>query len=145
MDRLVRGKLPVLDLLGARIAALGDGTATLEAEIGAAFLRPGGVVSGPALFTLADAALWAAILSRRPDQLLAVTISLNIAFLRPVPPGRVRAEAALLRLGRRVAFGEIRILAEDGGLSAHASGSYALADEAGGVRPARPASSSACP
>lgn len=142
LDRLVRGHLPVLDQLGARVTGLGDGKAVLTAEIGPAFLRPGGVVSGPALFALADAALWVAVLSRRPDQMLAVTISLNIGFLRPVPPGAVRAEAALLRLGRRVAFGDIRLFAADGTLSAHATGSYALADEAGGVRPSRSPSSS---
>ncbi len=143
MDRLVRSHLPVLQQLGAHVTGLGDGSAVLTAEIGPAFMRPGGVVCGPALFALADAALWASVLSRRPDQLLAVTISLNIGFLRPVPPGLVRAEAQLLRFGRRVAFGDIRLFAPDGTLSAHATGSYALADEAGGVRPTRSPSSSA--
>lgn len=143
MDRLVRGHLPVLDELGARVTSLGDGSAVLTADIGATFLRPGGVVCGPALFALADAALWAAILTRRPDQLLSVTISLNIGFLRPVPPGQVRAEATLLRFGRRVAFGDIRLFAPDGTLSAHATGSYALADGTGGIRPPGPPSSSA--
>jgi len=145
LEALVREKLPVLDSLGARLERAEDGQAVLTAEIGPAFLRPGGVVSGPALFTLADAALWIAILSRQPDQLLAVTISLNISFLRPVPPGPVRTEATLLRMGRRVAFGEVRITDAGGALAAQATGSYALADGTSGVRPSSPSSLSSSP
>ena len=72
-------------------------------------LRPGGVISGPALMSLADTAAYALVLAHVGDQLMAVTSQLNISFLRGARPGDLHAEAELLRLGRRLAVCDVRL------------------------------------
>lgn len=66
-------------------------------------LRPGGVISGPTMMSLADTAAYAMILARIGEVALSVTTSLNIHFLRGCKPGDLYAEATLLKLGRRIA------------------------------------------
>jgi uncharacterized protein (TIGR00369 family) len=74
-------------------------------------LRPGGTVSGPTLMALADCAMYVVLLSAIGPVALAVTTNLNINFLRKGPPGRdLLAAARLLKLGKRLAVGEINLL-----------------------------------
>jgi uncharacterized protein (TIGR00369 family) len=73
-------------------------------------LRPGGTVSGP-LMALADFAMFVVLLSAIGPVGLAVTTNLNINFLRKGQPGQdVLAAARLLKLGRRLAVGEVNLL-----------------------------------
>lgn len=77
-------------------------------------LRPGGTVSGPTLFGLADVAVYLAILSRIGPVALAVTTSASMDFLRKPPAGRdLLAEARLLKLGRVLAVGDVLIRGDD--------------------------------
>lgn len=74
-------------------------------------LRPGGTVSGPTLMALADFAMYVVLLSAIGPVGLAVTTNLNINFLRKGQPGRdVVAAAKLLKLGKRLAVGEVTLL-----------------------------------
>src|SRR5437868_8941592 len=74
-------------------------------------LRPGGTVSGPTLMALADYAMYVVLLSAIGPIGLAVTTNLNINVLRKGQPGQdVLAEARLLKLGRRLAVGEVNLL-----------------------------------
>ena len=74
-------------------------------------LRPGGTVSGPTLMALADCAMYVVLLSAIGPVGLAVTTSLNINFLRKGAPGQdVLAAARLLKLGKRLAVGEVNLL-----------------------------------
>jgi len=74
-------------------------------------LRPGGTVSGPTLMGLADCAMYVVLLSAIGPVALAVTTSLNINFLRKGEPGHdVLASARLMKLGKRLAVGEIDLL-----------------------------------
>jgi uncharacterized protein (TIGR00369 family) len=75
-------------------------------------LRPGGVISGPTLMTLADTAAYALVLAHIGEVAMAVTTSLNIHFLRGCKPGDLVAEAALLKLGRRLATADILMWTE---------------------------------
>ncbi|MBL4918303.1 PaaI family thioesterase [Tabrizicola sp. DMG-N-6] len=76
-------------------------------------LRPGGTVSGPAMFALADVALYLAILSRIGPVALAVTTNCAIDFMRRPAAGRdLIAEARLLKLGRVLAVGDALIRSE---------------------------------
>ncbi|HKH02259.1 MAG TPA: PaaI family thioesterase, partial [Bradyrhizobium sp.] len=69
-------------------------------------LRPGGTVSGPTLMGLADCAMYVVLLSAIGPVGLAVTVNLNINFLRKGSPGQdVLAAARLLKLGKRLAVG----------------------------------------
>lgn len=92
-----------------------------------AYLRPGGVVSGPALMSLADTAAYALVLAHVGEQLMAVTSSLTMNFLRGAKPGDLQAEAQMLRLGRRSAVCDVRLWTEGPDrLAAQASVTYAL-------------------
>jgi uncharacterized protein (TIGR00369 family) len=91
-----------------------------------ATLRPGGYISGPTLFGLADLAFWFATFTVLGPAPMAVTSELSIAFLRPALGGDVLARADLLRVGKTRIYGEIRLWVEDDPdrLVAHATGSY---------------------
>jgi uncharacterized protein (TIGR00369 family) len=74
-------------------------------------IRPGGTISGPTMMTLADVALYVTILASVGPVALAVTTNLNINFLRKGAPGQdVLAAAKLLKLGKRLAVGEVNLL-----------------------------------
>ena len=74
-------------------------------------LRPGGTVSGPTLMALADYAMYVLLLSAIGPVGLAVTTNLNINFLRKGQPGQdVLAAAKLMKLGKRLAVGEVNLL-----------------------------------
>ncbi len=109
------------------VLSIGVGEATLRIGYEERQLRAGGTVSGPTLMTLADTALYAAVLSQIGHEPLAVTSDLTIHFLRKPPPAAVIGEARLLRIGRRLAVGEVRIRSEASDvLVAHATGTYAI-------------------
>jgi uncharacterized protein (TIGR00369 family) len=76
-------------------------------------LRPGGTVSGPSMFALADVAMYLAILSQLGPVALAVTTNCAIDFLRKPQAGcNLRAEARLLKLGRSLAVGDVLLYSE---------------------------------
>lgn len=81
--------------------------------VDARHLRPGGTVSGPSMFALADVAIYLAILSRIGPVALAVTTNCSIDFMRKPAAGRdLIAEARLLKLGRMLAVGDVLIRSE---------------------------------
>ena len=90
-------------------------------------LRPGGVISGPTLMGVAYTAAYALVLAHIGIVPIAVTTSLTMHFLRPCKPGPLTAEAALLRLGRRIATCDIRLWTEGPDrIAAHATVAYAI-------------------
>lgn len=95
------------------VTELGKNTALMRLDVDDDHLRPGGTVSGPTMMALADVCLYVAILAQIGPVALAVTTSLNINFLRkPEPDKAILAEAKLLKLGKRLAVGEIAIYSE---------------------------------
>ena len=91
------------------------------------FVRPGGTVTGPALFGLADVALYGAVLSIIGRVELAVTTSMNINFLRRPNLRPVIAEALILKLGKRLAYGDVLLFSEgDPDAVAHVTGTYSI-------------------
>ena len=89
------------------------GGVTLRLRVAERHLRPGGTVSGPAMFGLADVALYLAILSRVGPVALAVTVNASMDFMRKPVAGRdLLAEARLLKLGRVLAVGEALLYSE---------------------------------
>ncbi|WP_375412850.1 PaaI family thioesterase [uncultured Bradyrhizobium sp.] len=86
-------------------------TCLLRQRYSERMLRPGGTISGPTLMGLADCAMYVVLLSAIGPVGLAVTTNLNINFLRKGAPGQdVLAAARLLKLGRRLAVGEVNML-----------------------------------
>ncbi|MGB1034888.1 MAG: PaaI family thioesterase [Primorskyibacter sp.] len=76
-------------------------------------LRPGGTVSGPAMFALADVAAYVATMSRVGPEALAVTTNCSIDFMRKPDAGRdVLAHARVLKLGRALSVTDILLYSE---------------------------------
>ena len=76
--------------------------------VGERHLRPGGTVSGPSMFALADVAVYLAILSRIGPKALSVTTNCSIDFIRkPAANTDMIAETRLLKLGRALAVGDV--------------------------------------
>src|ERR1700704_5366519 len=94
---------------GLSIEAVWDGGCRVRQAFREGSLRPGGTISGPTMMALADVAMYVALLAAIGPVPLAVTINLNINFLRK--PGRcdLTAEARLLKLGKRLATGEVTL------------------------------------
>jgi len=91
------------------------------------YVRPGGTISGPTMMELADFAMYVAVFSAVGPQPLAVTTNLNINFLRKPAPADLIAEATLLKIGKRLAVGEVAIYSD--GLEepvAHVTSTYSL-------------------
>lgn len=99
----------VFPQLGGRIEVLEMAPGTLRARMRAteADLRPGGTVSGPAMFTLADCAYYMATLALIGREALTVTTSCTIDFMRKPAPGDLFAEARVLKLGRSLSVGDV--------------------------------------
>src|SRR5438309_8283949 len=95
-----------------QIEALGGKSARARLTVARKHLRPGNTVSGPTLMALADVAMYAALLGEIGLVPLAVTTSLNINFLRKPAPKDVVGEARLLKVGKRLAVGEIALFSE---------------------------------
>jgi uncharacterized protein (TIGR00369 family) len=90
-------------------------------------LRPGGTISGPSMMALADLALYAAILAHIGPVALAVTTSLNFNFLRKPEPRALIADCRLLKLGKRLAVGEVSMMSEGRPeVVCHATGTYSI-------------------
>ncbi|TGD61268.1 PaaI family thioesterase [Tabrizicola sp. WMC-M-20] len=86
---------------------------TLRLRVAARHLRPGGTVSGPAMFGLADVAMYLAILSRIGPVALAVTTNCAIDFMRKPQAGvDLLAQARVLKLGRSLAVGDVLLFSE---------------------------------
>ena len=86
---------------------------TLRLRVAEQHLRPGGTVSGPAMFALADVAMYLAILSRIGPVALAVTTNCSMDFMRKPQAGvDMRAEARLLKLGRSLAVGDVMLFSD---------------------------------
>ena len=90
------------------IEALDPEGVTMRLLVGAQHLRPGGTVSGPSMFALADVAVYAMVLSRLGRKALAVTTSSSMDFLRkPAAEVDMIARGRLLKLGRSLVVGDV--------------------------------------
>ncbi len=89
--------------------------------------RPGGTISGPTLMMLADVAMYVGLLASIGWVPLAVTTNLNINFLRKPARAALVAECRLIKLGKRLAVGDIAIRSEgEQELVAHATSTYSI-------------------
>ena len=103
-------------------------SARLRLEVDHTHLRPGGTVSGPTIMSLADMAMFTAILTTIGEVLLAVTTNLNINFLRkPKPNKNLVGESTLMKLGKRLIVGEVKIHSQGNSEPvAHATCTYSI-------------------
>lgn len=110
------------------IEEVGDMRIRVRLLVGERHLRPGGTVSGPSIFALADVTVYLATLAMIGPEALAVTTNCSIDFMRKPTAGvDLIAECRLLKLGRVLSVGEVLIFSE--GLEApvaRASLTYAI-------------------
>jgi uncharacterized protein (TIGR00369 family) len=119
-ELLTRGRLYTVESVGPMCA-----TMTLAPH--PSQMRPGGTVSGPAMMALADVALYVAILAQIGPVGLAVTTNFSMNFLRRPAPGLLRAECRVLKLGRRLAVGDVGVFAAgEPDMVAHATATYSI-------------------
>lgn len=107
-----------------RIASM---EARVRMNIADKHLRPGGTVSGPSMFALADCAFYIAVLAMIGRQALTVTTNTSINFMRKPDPSDLVCEARILKLGKTLAVGDATLLSPGAaGPVAHAALTYAI-------------------
>lgn len=112
---------------GVQVLEVGQRCATIALPIGRQHLRPGGTVAGPVMMSLADTAMYMAILAELGPVAMAVTTNLNINFLRKPDPVDLIAKAELFKLGKRLAMGEVKIYSRGSDdMVAHATCTYSI-------------------
>jgi uncharacterized protein (TIGR00369 family) len=116
-----------IELYGFETEVIGFGSARVRMPAGERHVRPGGTISGPAQVALADFALYAAVLGAVGPVPLAVTTNLSVHFLRKPAPGALVADARLIKIGKRLAVGEVFL--RSNGLDdpvSHVTGTYSI-------------------
>ena len=106
---------------------LGAMRARVRMKITEAELRPGGTVSGPSMFALADCAYYIVTMAMIGRESLTVTTNCNINFMRKPGPVDLIGEARILKLGRSLSVGEVTIFSD--GMEepvAHATLTYSI-------------------
>ena len=107
-------------------ARLGEVILTLP--VAPKHVHGGGVLCGQSMMAAADTAMILAICTHLGGFKPMTTVQLQTSFLRPIPgdAGTAKVVARVLRMGRKLVFGEIEILDARGELAAHATTTYAL-------------------
>lgn len=90
-------------------------------------IRPGGTISGPTMMELADFAMYVAVFSAIGPEPLAVTTNLNINFLRKPAQADLIAHARLMKVGKRLAVGEVTLYSDGSDEPvAHVTSTYSI-------------------
>lgn len=128
-NQLSDTQMPFAKAMGLELEDINASGVRMRARYSEQFLRPGGTVSGPVMMALADAAMYALVLSKVGLVELAVTTNLSINFLRKPQPGDLMAEARMLKLGKRLAVGEVHLYSDGQSASesvAHVTSTYSI-------------------
>lgn len=112
-----------------RCVELGTDYAVAAYDVTPADIRPGGYVSGPTQFAIADSALWfLAFVGLGRIEPMALTSELSIRFLRPAVGERIMCRAHLEAVSRRSVVGTAHVWVDGtpDKITAAAQGTYAL-------------------
>jgi uncharacterized protein (TIGR00369 family) len=116
--------VPFAQLLGIELDEIGPGTATLSLLVRKELKQNHGVVHGGAIASLIDTATAFAILSLLAPKERVTTVDLTISYLRPLTDGRIKAEAKVLRAGRRLIVVSADMFDKDGTRATTALSTY---------------------
>lgn len=128
-NALLKSVYPQLndDYLAYEAVDIFPGGCTVRLNADERHLRPGGTVSGPCLFTLADIGGYVCVLSHAGPDALSVTTNLNINFMRKAEAGPILGHCRILKLGRSLMVYDIDIVAGAAGHTvAQATGTYSI-------------------
>jgi len=109
------------------VLALSEDETIVRLKVLDAHLRPGGTVSGPSMFALADVAYYIATLALIGPKSLTVTTNCTIDFMRKPAPSDMIAKARVLKLGKTLSVGDVMLYSE--GMEkpvAHANLTYSI-------------------
>ncbi len=96
-----------------QVQELAPNRISVAMAVGEKDLRPGGTLSGPTMFALADVSVYLAILAMIGPRALAVTTSCSMDFMRKPAAGvDLVGKARLLKLGRVLAVGDVLIYSQ---------------------------------
>lgn len=127
VEAICQTELPLVAILGAQVETIGEGEASVRLPFKRDLIRPGGTVSGPAMMAIADYAFFIGVLSLIGAEAMAVTTNLNCNFLRRPGPKDLLAKSSVLKLGKRLAYGEVTIYSEgETEPVAHATCTYSI-------------------
>ena len=127
LEAFLQVQFPALDLSIFRIERIETMAVQVRMVYHDRHLRPGGTISGPSLMTLADVATYLAILAMVGPLALVVTTNLNINFLRKPAQADLIAEARLMKVGKRLAVGEVTIYSDGSSDAvAHVTSTYSI-------------------
>ena len=115
---------PVAALVGFRLAAMEDGVALVELQVGPQHHNPMGIVHGGIFCDLADAAMGVAFAALLEDGALFSTLELQTRYVRPVREGQLVAEGRVLHRGRSVGHLACEITDEQDRVVARAAGTF---------------------
>ncbi len=116
--------VPYAKLLGLELEQVGSGTATLALDVRKELTQNNGIVHGGAIASLIDTATAFAIISLLAHRERVTTVDLTISYLRPLKGGRLRAEAKVVRAGRRLFVVSAEVFDADGKLATTALSTY---------------------
>ncbi len=108
------------ELLGFDVESVQKGRAIFRLDVHPRHKQIHGVVHGGILAALADTTAAIAAYTAVPRGVELATLELKINYLEPVPGGRVKADAKVLRAGRNFIVTECEIFNESGALAAKA-------------------------
>jgi uncharacterized protein (TIGR00369 family) len=128
LRRMIAGEIrgvPIGDTLGFRLVEAEKGRVVVSGKPDARSLNIIGTVHGGWGASILDSALALSTLSILEADQGYTTVDIRINYLRPLTleTGEVRAEGTVIQGGRRLAYGEARLLGPDGKLICHATGS----------------------
>jgi uncharacterized protein (TIGR00369 family) len=127
LDAFLHRAFPQMDENRYRVEEVHERFARVRMAFDARHLRPGGTISGPSLMALADTAMYVAILAMIGEVPLAVTTNLSINFMRKPQAADVIADARVLKLGKRLAVGDVSLFSDgDPEMVAHATLTYSI-------------------
>jgi uncharacterized protein (TIGR00369 family) len=115
-------------MLELRVLQARPGEVVLALPVAPRHIHAGNVMSGQTLMAAADTAMVLAVMSKLGSFRPMTTVQLQTTFLRPIAAdaGEARVAATVLRMGKNLAFGDIRITTGADVLAAHATTTYAL-------------------
>jgi uncharacterized protein (TIGR00369 family) len=126
-EQLAKEHVPFVNLLGIQVEKIEAGKAIIRIPFREDFIRPGGSVSGPVQMALADLVMYAVVMSLLGRVELAVTTNLNCNFLRRPRPADLIGEGQILKIGKRLAVGEVVLYSEgDPSPVAHVTCTYSI-------------------
>ena len=127
-NQIIKHELPWAADAGMRLQSIESGKAVMNLPYHQRSVRPGGSISGPHMMMLADACMYAVVLSMIGKVELAVTTSFNINFLRRPSESDLVAKGEIIKLGKRLAVMQVSVFSQ-ADIVAHATGTYSIPPE----------------